>query len=80
MGIYLLHIFIEQEVAFHIVEAQNIVSCWNSGWLPPYFMIDHGDAKLNAIVTEFLKSEVYLCEFDCEQSWIRYYTYNVMHV
>ena len=50
------HFIVEQETAFHISEALKIVSCWNSGWLPPYFMIDYSDAELNAIVTVFPKA------------------------
>ena len=66
------HFIIEQESAFHIAEALKIVSCWNSGWVPPYFMIDYSDAELNAIVTVFPKAEVYLCEFHREQAWTRW--------
>jgi len=54
------YFIVEQESAFHIAEALKIISSCNSGWNPPYFMIDYSDADLNAILTVFPKAEVYL--------------------
>ena len=66
------HFIVEQESAFHIAEALKIISHWNSGWVPPYFMIDYSDSELNAITTVFPQAEVYLCEFHREQAWSRW--------
>ena len=63
---------IEHETAELISEALKILSQWNSQWIPPYFMIDYSEAQLNAILSVFPESQVYLCEFHREQAWTRW--------
>ena len=63
---------VQSENTENIKEAIEVLKKWNPNWKPKYFMTDYSEAELTAIETVFPDTKTYLCDFHCEQAWIRW--------
>ena len=63
---------VQSESADNIEEALQKLKSWNPDWNPRFFMSDYSEAELAAVQHVFPSTKVYLCDFHCEQAWVRW--------
>lgn len=57
-----------------IAEAQSMFKTWSSAeWSPRYFVVDFSKAQMNAIQKVFQFVAIHICDFQREQSQIRWF-------
>jgi len=63
---------VQSESADNIEEALQKLKSWNPDWNPRFFMSDYSEAELATVQHVFPSTKVYLCDFHCEQAWVRW--------
>ena len=60
---------IQSESAEQISVALAVIKRLNPTWNPSYFMMNYSDAEMAAVQNVFPSTQIFVCDFHCEQAW-----------